>query len=167
MNTFEKNDEFYKINRDILSNSSFFKLKELSHHGINRYDHSVSVAYISYKIAKKLKLDYVQVAKGALLHDFFDTNYQDGIKGRLRSIIRHPDLAVSNAQILFGLAEKERDIIKTHMFPFGLYQPNYKESWLVMLVDKTLSVYEVCYASLYKMNYASSILKIFLINLLR
>ena len=167
MNIFEKSDEFHAINRDILSNSSFLKLKQLSHHGINRYDHSVSVAYISYKIAKKLNLDYKQVAKGALLHDFFETNYQDGIKGRLRSIVRHPELAISNAQVLFGLKEKEYDIIKTHMFPVVYQQPNYRESWLVNLVDKTISVYEVAYVTVYKMNYASGILKLFLINLLR
>jgi len=164
---YNKNSEFFRINQDILSNSSFNKLKQLSHHGINRYDHSLSVAYISYKIAKFLKLDYHQVARGALLHDFFDTDYQAGLKGRFRAIVRHPNLAVSNAEILFGLEKKERDIIQTHMFPLSTFYPGYKESWLVNGVDKVISVYEVTYVLTYRMNYATSILKLFLINLLR
>ncbi len=167
MNFVKYDEEFHQINNDILSNPSFEKLKDLNHHGINRYDHSLSVAYISYKLAKKLKLNYIQTARGALLHDFFDTNYQAGIMNRFYSIVRHPQIAVSNSKILFGLKKKEEDIIKSHMFPFGTEIPQYAESWLVMLVDKSLSVYEVTYVAFYKMNYASSILKLFLINLLR
>ena len=103
MNFAKQDKEFLQITDDIISNPSFAKLKELSHHGINRYDHSLSVAYISYKIAKKLNLNYYQTARGGLLHDFFDTNYQLGFWGRFQSIVRHPEIAVKNSQILFGL----------------------------------------------------------------
>ncbi len=164
---YKKNEEFLQINCDILSNPTFIRLKYLNHHGINRYDHSVSVAYISYKIAKFLRMDYQQTARGALLHDFFDADYRDGIKGRLRATVRHPYLAVKNAETLFGLQNKEENIVKSHMFPLGIHLPWYKESWLVGCVDKVISTYEMVYVFSYRMNYASSILKLFLINLLR
>ena len=35
------------------------------------YEHLIKVSYKSYKIAKKLDLDYVSVARAGLLHDFY------------------------------------------------------------------------------------------------
>ena len=67
----ENDLRYRKIVKNILDNEEFNKIKNIEHHGITRYDHSLKVSYYSYKIAKTLKLDYRQVARGGLLHDFF------------------------------------------------------------------------------------------------
>ena len=64
-----------KIVNHILNNEEFLKIKKIEHHGISRYEHSMKVSYYSYKIAKALRLDYEQVARGGLLHDFFLNTY--------------------------------------------------------------------------------------------
>ena len=79
LNTYNRNDdmkeynnnEFYDIINPILQNEEFLKLKEITHHGITRFDHSMRVAYFSYKVTKLLRLDYQETAVAALLHDFF------------------------------------------------------------------------------------------------
>ena len=162
-----KNDEFDNIVNDIINNDKFLKLKEMSHHGLNRYDHSFSVAYYVYKLAKYLKLDYFQATRGALMHDFFESPDGSGLQVCFKSIVNHPEIALNNAKNEFSLVTKEEDIILSHMFPFGTHIPKCAESWLVNGVDKFITVCEVTYVAVYKMNYASNILKLFLINLLR
>ena len=63
--------EYKKIVKHILRNKEFKKLYNIEHHGISRYEHLVKISYYSYKLAKKLKLDYKSVAIGGLLHDFY------------------------------------------------------------------------------------------------
>ena len=46
--------EFKNIISSIESNEEFQKLKNIKHHGITRYEHSLRVAYYSYKETKLL-----------------------------------------------------------------------------------------------------------------
>ena len=39
---------FYDIVEDILENEEYVKLKTITHHGMNRYEHNVRVSYYSY-----------------------------------------------------------------------------------------------------------------------
>ena len=72
MNINEKKDQnYYKLVEDILDNEEFQSLKNVAHHGLNRYDHCLRVSYYSYKITKLLSLSPDEVARAALLHDFF------------------------------------------------------------------------------------------------
>ena len=66
--------EYISVVKDILEHEEFNKTKNIVHHGLNRFDHCMRVSYYSYKIAKALKLDYEDVARAGLLHDFFFTN---------------------------------------------------------------------------------------------
>ncbi len=163
----EKDIDFRLISEDIIINESFNKLKKMTHHGLNRYDHSMKVAYLSYKVAKFLKLDYIKVARAGLLHDFFETSNKPGLKNRVKSILVHPNISVENSKKLFGLSELEEEIIKTHMFPIGKHIPKHKESWVVNVVDKGVSLYEASVVSVDKLNYASVLLSLFFINLLK
>ena len=53
----KKNREFWIIVKDILSNETVQSLQIYKHHyGSNRYEHSLSVAYYSYKVSKFLGL---------------------------------------------------------------------------------------------------------------
>ena len=138
-----KNDTKYiEIVGNILNNDEFNKIDEIEHHGISRLDHSLKVSYYSYKIAKALKLNYYNVARGGLLHDFFlcDNNRSD--KEKFVDTFTHPKRALKKASETFELNDMEKDIIVTHMFPFYTSIPKYSESWLVDLTDKVIGAYE-------------------------
>ena len=135
-----QDNEFNKIICEVSNNKEFQKLKKVKHHGINRYEHSVRVAYYTYKITKILHLDYKESTIAALLHDFFQEEVSD--KNFVVRLRKHPGIAVKNATQYFKLNEKQIDIIKTHMFPIGKKVPKYLESWIVDLVDDVASIYE-------------------------
>ena len=66
-----KDKEYLFIINHILENNEFQKMNDIKHHNTTRMDHSLKVSYYSYKIAKSLNLDYEDVARGGLLHDFY------------------------------------------------------------------------------------------------
>ena len=134
--------EFNKIVKDITNNKKFNKLKDCRHHGITRYEHSMKVAYLSYKIAKKLNLDYISVARAGLLHDFF-INDDLSKKSQKVSAFTHPYKSLENANFYFNLSKKEKNIIISHMFPTLPHKiPHYKESILVSIIDKFIATKE-------------------------
>lgn len=138
---FKYNDkEFNKIIEDILNIKEFNKLKNKKHHGITRFDHSMRVSYRTYQITKKLKLNYIEATRAALLHDFFNDEVKN--KNGLIRLIEHPNFALINASKYFNLSKMQVDIIKKHMFPVTLKPPVYKESIIVSFIDKTSSIYE-------------------------
>ena len=137
------NNEFLDIIEPIIRNKKFAQLKKVKHHGDNRYDHCMRVAYNTYYVTKKLHLNYKKATEAALLHDFFISEVQNenGI-ARLR---RHPEHALNNACKYFELDEMQKDIIKTHMFPITFTPPKYLESWIVDIVDDLVALYEKGY----------------------
>ena len=139
-----KDKEFESIVSDILYSDEFSKTKNIIHHGLNRYDHSVRVAHISYKIAKALDLSYEEVARGGLLHDFFlIDNNAISTKERMYTLVNHPKYALRHSEKYFDLTPKERDIIVSHMFPVAPTRvPKYLESWIVNAVDDVVSIVE-------------------------
>ena len=66
-----KDEEYLYLINHIMENSEFQKMNNIKHHNTTRMDHSLKVSYYSYKIAKSLRLDYEDVARGGLLHDFY------------------------------------------------------------------------------------------------
>ena len=133
--------EYMKIVSEILKNREFNKLKDFTHHKTTRMEHSKRVAYLSYRICKKPDLDYVSAARGGLLHDFFLNKYNT--KNSRKLLISHPSIALNNAKKHFVLSDKEKNIIKCHMFPISISVfPKYRESIVVSLVDKVMWFYE-------------------------
>lgn len=127
---------------DILEDNKFLSIKKCKHHGINRLEHSMRVSYYSYLAAKKLKLNYIETARGGLLHDFFIAEDLTPKKQKL-SVVFHPYSALENASNNFALSDLEKDIIINHMFPTLPHKiPKYMESWLVSFVDKGVAIYE-------------------------
>lgn len=165
MNLDNIDEEFISIIDEILVEKEFGKLKGLSHHGLDRFDHSMKVAYHSYKISKFLKLDYKSAARAGLLHDFFIIPNEADKKERFKSVFKHPNISVANSKKYFTLSKKEENIIKCHMFPLTLYIPKYKESWVVLMVDKMVSALDAAYVLGTKTSYASNLLMLLLINL--
>lgn len=167
MNLNNVDEDYLELVKDILDKEEFNELRNLIHHGLNRYDHSVRVSYISYKISKMLKFDYKSTAKAGLLHDFFITDNDQKIKDRTKSLFLHPKIALKNSETHFELNDIEKNIIRSHMFPVTIFIPKYKESWLVSLVDKAVSIHEALYYLRLKSNYATNILMLILINMKR
>lgn len=143
--------EFKKIIRKVLYSKEFKKRKEYTHHGnISVYDHSIRVAYLSYKIAKKLKLDYKNAAIGGILHDMYYEPWQD--KPSIKPFYKkhgftHAKDALNNSKELFPelINDKTIDIISKHMFPLNITPPKYLESWIVTISDKIISTKDYLY----------------------
>jgi len=137
--------EYHLIVKEILENDEFKKRMEYKHHE-NRsvYTHSLMVSIQSYKIAKKLKLDYKSAAIGGLLHDFYYEDWQitkrSGIKNMHGFV--HSKEALENSKKHFENLMNKRieDIIEKHMFPLTIRPPKYKESFIINLVDKRCSL---------------------------
>lgn len=167
MNSHKEDLEYMQIISSILENENFNKIKEFEHHGITRFEHSLKVSYYSYKIAKKMGLNYEETARGGLLHDFFYSPDERDVKERLISTFVHPKKAVSTAKANFELTRKEEDMIRTHMFPVNIAIPKYMESWVVNLVDKTVAISEVATFFKNRMSYVYNLSAILIFSLIK
>lgn len=137
--------EFYEIARPIITHEVYLEMRNIPHHHGSVFDHCLGTAYVSYKIAKRMNLDYVSVTRGCLLHDFYLYKFKRSKRSRLfteamQHLRDHPKIALTNALKYFELNAKEQDIIRNHMFPVGL--PRTKEAWIVSFVDKSLAIAE-------------------------
>ena len=146
MNKIAKDEEYNSIVSSILTTKEFSEtMSHIKHHNSTRLNHLLKVSYYSYKISKYLRLDYEEVARAGLLHDFYldSVSDQKNIKDKvLLYTMKQPQAAVENSKKFFTLTEKEEDIIRTHMFPVDVKVPKYAESWIVSLVDKSISTAE-------------------------
>lgn len=135
--TFEHNIE------DIISNEEYLKLKRFCHHGeCSRFDHSVRVARLSWKISNLLHLNSRESARGAMLHDFY--LYCNHEREPMEHIRSHPKDALNLAKTHFELTEREAEIILCHMWPLADRRPVYPESYIVNIADTLCAVMEYC-----------------------
>lgn len=170
MTNYKNDEEYLLIINNIMKNEEFQKMNNIKHHNTTRMNHLLKVSYCSYKIAKTLKLDYKDVARAGLLHDFYTEEISEcsTIKDKvLLFSVKHPEEAVKNASNYFELSEKEINIIKSHMFPIDYKVPKYAESWIVSIVDKVLSVSEVSKKFSYKLTYAFNLYLLFIFNIIK
>ena len=130
---------------DLLSSSQVRSMSRLCHHGkVTCYDHSLFVAYVSFRAARFLKLDYRAAARGGLLHDLYLYNSRDKSAHPGWQCFDHPEAALRNADRLTELSDKERNIILSHMWPVAKYRPRSKEAALVDFVDTLCATLELC-----------------------
>lgn len=143
--------EFKKLIQPFLYQKEIQKMKLFVQHGkVSCYDHCISVAYVSYWICKKLNLrvQWAEMVRGAMLHDFF--LYDWHIKNEPRKLhgFYHPSIALKNAKKLFDLTEIEDDIIIKHMWPLTFIPPKYKEAYVICVADKVCSILETLHISI-------------------
>ena len=137
----EKCTEFNEILSDILSNETVKQMHNYIQHGeISCYTHCYYVAYYTYLICKKLKLDYKSAVRGAMLRDLFlydwHTTSPADINEKGVHAWAHPRIALKNASKIFNLNDTEKDIIRNHMWPVTLKFPKTKEAFIVSCMDK-------------------------------
>lgn len=135
--------------KDILRHPEFQQLNQFPHHRpLTTYDHSIHVAYLSYRwavrLAPFLRIDVRSATRAALLHDFYLYDWhQPRPEGQKWHGFHHPTIACQNAKNHFALNKKEQHIILCHMWPLTLHRvPQSREAWLVMLADKWVSMDE-------------------------
>lgn len=162
----ELDNEYLNIVGDIVNNDKFNVMMNTKHHNTTRFNHMLKVSYRSYKISKKLNLDYKSTARAALLHDYYieEINDQNSFKYKFRLFSKHPEIAVNNAKKIVDLNEKEENIIKTHMFPAHYKIPTHKESWVVSIIDKYNSIGEFYHLYSYKLAYLTNFLILLLLR---
>lgn len=142
MSNYDK--EFELIIHEIAENETVQSMKNFrQHYDTSCYDHCMQVSFISYKVCKKLNLDYKSAARAAMIHDLFLYDWRHKVEGRKGlHAFTHPHIALENALKLFELSEKEQDIILKHMWPLTIKLPKYPESYVVTLVDKYSTILE-------------------------
>ncbi len=142
----EERQYFIDTAETILCCDMVQEMKKYPQHGkTNALCHMVSVAWEAYQIALKLnhrfsfRMDFESLIRGALLHDLFLYDWHDPNNGHKLHGFTHPYSALKNAQKIFFLNEKEKNIIVRHMFPFTPIPPKYRESLIVSIADKICS----------------------------
>ena len=138
--TIDSRIEFYNIVKEYTKNTEFQEMKKYAHHGTNRYDHSICVAYYAYLASKKFKMDVEEVTIGALLHDFY-TNEVEMLPQR-KKLQQHPKIACENAKRVFQINEEQEKMIKNHMFPITKTLPQTKAAWLIDGLDDVAALKE-------------------------
>ncbi len=131
-------EEFQSIIYDLIQNETVNKMKNFRQHfKTSCFDHCMAVSYYSYKMCKRLRLDYKSAARAGMLHDLFLYDWRKprpdgkGLHG-----FRHPRVALTNAMKLFELNKIEQDCILKHMWPLTVILPKYKESYIITVADK-------------------------------
>ena len=57
---------------DLLFTPEVQSMRDIPHHpGTCCYEHSVFVAYVAFRMARRWNLDYMAAARGGLLHDLY------------------------------------------------------------------------------------------------
>lgn len=117
----------------------------IQHGGTSVYVHSLRVAYCSLVLADFIHLQRHrrELIRGALLHDYFLYDWHEKDKSHNLHGFRHPFTALRNAERDFILSRRERNIIIRHMFPLIPIPPTCLEGWIVCIVDKGCSIYEI------------------------
>jgi uncharacterized protein len=131
----ENEREFSEIAAPLLHDPLVISLEKYRHHSTkNRLEHCLDVAWLSFRIAGKLRLDKSAIVRGALLHDLFLYDWLR--EGPRWHGFRHPRIALGNARKVTSVTKKEADIILRHMWPLTVIPPLYPEAWIVSTVDK-------------------------------
>ena len=139
--------QFFKsVFLEIKGKGRFDEMKKyISHSDISVYTHCIKVAYTAYRMAIKYKIpcDLRALIRGGLLHDYYLYDWHDPNKGFRWHGFKHHRFALENATRDFVLSKRERNIIRSHMFPLTFWQiPKCREAWLVTLADKIVATEE-------------------------
>ncbi len=173
-----KSKEFDSLVSDILENEYFLETKKDLHHGTSKYEHSLRVAKLSYKLGRLFRGDLRVAARAGLLHDFFFGTRKEKPEN---SYLRHPVTAASNAKRYFNVTDKEAEAIKTHMFhqvllkkifPFinrrekasvKEFKPKSKEGWIICFSDLLVSIMEL---ERFQFTYVANVFLLLVFNII-
>ena len=135
---------------DILRSRNFNRMKEFIQHGdVTVNAHVLRVARCSIALSEYLHISCSrrELIRGALLHDYFlyDWHIPDAENPHRLHGFYHPGLALQNAAKEYPLTNREKNIIKRHMWPLTMVPPACREAWIVTAADKWCSLLETLY----------------------
>lgn len=151
MNRIVKKDIGKDIRRyggDILHSRNFLNSRNnIQHSNVSVMKHSMKVAYASMWINRKFKIKCNEndLVRGALLHDYFLYDWHDDDHRGIWNLhgFYHPGVALKNAMKEYELTDRQKNIIKSHMWPLTLTRvPKCREAWVVTAADKWISTIE-------------------------
>ncbi len=146
-----KNDKkaFYEELNKLLTDRRVQNLNNFSQHsGTTTLRHVIRVAEKSFDLAERLgwDIDEKELAKGALLHDYYQYEIKKEGLSPYKHGTRHPGIAARKAEKDFGLTDKEENIIRSHMWPLTFWTPpRSKEAALVCMADKYIATQEMVF----------------------
>lgn len=116
----------------------------VQHGDISTYEHCLLVAYYSFLWMRCLRIrcDEEELIRGALLHDYYLYDWHVKERWHRWHGFRHARFALLNAQRDFTLSEKEKEIIRKHMWPLTIIPPMCREAWIVNGADTFISLIE-------------------------
>lgn len=125
------------------------RMRQYIQHGcVTTYEHCMRVAAISFWLNRRLNLgcDEASLVRGAFLHDFYLYDWHQphpeaGLHG-----FSHPAIALVNAEQRYTLNDRERNVIRSHMWPLTLLTPpRCREAAVVCVADKMSSATETLF----------------------
>ena len=119
--------------------------KFIQHGSVTTYEHCMRVTRIAFwlNIHLRAHADEASLVKGAFLHDFYLYDWHNCSNITHWHGFKHPRIARYNAEVVFALTDKEKDIIQSHMWPLTPTDiPHSREAALVCMADKMSSSYE-------------------------
>lgn len=130
----------------LLGKGSFAKEQEIAHHfKTTVFRHSISVARMSLRIAKALRISVNEsdLLTGALLHDYFLYDWHKKRSHHGLHGFTHAKVAADNAKKDYCINKRVYHIIYTHMFPLNItHVPRSREAWIVTIADKIVAFRE-------------------------
>jgi uncharacterized protein len=140
--------DFYKILEKTSSMEICQSMKNYIQHGkITTFEHVEFVAKTAFTLNRKLhlKCDEESLVRGAFLHDFYLYDWHKNESFNFHGL-KHHKIALKNANKYFSLTKKEKNIIKSHMWPLTIFSlPLCKEAVIVCLSDKYCALYETIF----------------------
>lgn len=137
-------DLFLDCIGDLLESEVVQKMCNFTQHGdTTTFDHCLMVSFKSFQFCRKFNLDYRAAARGGLLHDLFLYDWHDKDLDINLHGFYHPGIALRNAKKAFVLDDKEKEIIKKHMWPLTVVPPKCREAYVICYFDKTCTLKEV------------------------
>lgn len=134
---------FIECIQDLIEHEIVLQLHDYGQHlDTTRYQHSLNVAYLTYRLCRSLKLNYKEAVRAALLHDLFFYDWREHKDEGWHPAV-HPKKALEAAQSITAISPLMADGIVKHMWPLTPAFPKYKESWIITISDKVCATGEV------------------------
>ncbi len=135
---------YHALMKEFLDHPKILNMRQYPHHGnIDCLSHCIHVSYCGYLAGQKLGLDKNSLARAGLLHDFYLYDWHKKINRKGFHGVTHPKTALTHAKQNFNVNKLEENIILTHMWPLTLMPPKYRESILIMIIDKYCALFEM------------------------
>ncbi len=141
--------EYYTCVADLLENDRVQELKNYRHHiSTNRFQHCLNVSYYNYVLCRLFRWDAESAARAGMLHDLYHYDTKMYRKDSRRSSemlshnANHPGVALNNACAVCEMNSIEEDMIATHMWPLTPSRPQFKEGYVIVVVDKYCAMLE-------------------------